>query len=128
MTLRRAVKPSLAGGCRMCAVSCERVVHPAGCIDAGCLRSYSYERDGHLYFGCMEGVFAVEIDRARFDEMEGERGFGGLRVAKEPLPICRVGVERTFEHRPHGACVNPEFLLAHPGGAFPIGREEPSPG
>ena len=107
--LRRGTTPSVAGGCRMCAVSCERVVHPAGCIAAGCLRSYSYERDGSTYFGCLEGVFAVEIDRARFDDLEAERGFGGLRVAREPLAVCRVGVERTFEHRPHGTCVNPGF-------------------
>ena len=39
-------------------------------------------------------------------------GFGGLRAAREPLPICRSAVERTFEHRGVGRCINPDFLLS----------------
>ncbi|MEW6583414.1 MAG: hypothetical protein AB1416_11720, partial [Actinomycetota bacterium] len=114
MPVRRSAAPSAAGGCRMCAVSCERVVYPAGCIASGCLRCYSYLQGGRTYFGCVEGVFRVEIDRALFDELEAQRGgFGGLRAAREPLPVCRTAVDRTFEHRPHGDCVNPGF--APPG-------------
>jgi hypothetical protein len=31
--------------------------------------------------------------------------------------MCRTEVERTFEHRSDGPCVNPDFLLsAHRGG------------
>jgi hypothetical protein len=105
--------PSAAGGCRLCPVRCERLVYPAGCLERHCPRLYSYERDGRVLFGCLEKVFAVEIDRERFDELQARRGgFGGLRVARDPLPVCPVDVERTFEHRRHGSCVNPDFLLS----------------
>ena len=89
-------------------MACERVVEPAGCIEAGCPRLYSYEREGHTWIGCLEGVYEVEI------ELEGLRrlqrtaaGFGGLRASREPLPICRSQVERTFEHRVVGQLHQP---------------------
>ena len=116
MSLTRPSRPSPAGGCHECPVRCEKVVYPAGCIDAECPSSYSYEHRGRLYFGCVEKVFRVEIDRALFDEMQAQPGgFGGLRVVRDPFPICRSEVDRTFEHRMHGGCVNPDFLLSGSG-------------
>lgn len=106
-----AIEP--AGSCRQCPVSCERTVSPAGCLESQCPRLYSYERDGRTWIGCMEGVYRVEIDLERFRRMQrSAAGFGALRASREPLPICRSSVERTFEHRCASACVNPDFLLS----------------
>lgn len=106
------------GSCRQCAVSCERVVYPAGCFEARCPRLYLHETGGRTWMGCIGGVFAVEIDVERFRRLQRTAvGFGALRVAREPMPECRAEVQRTFAHRPGGPCVNPEFLVsAAPGG------------
>lgn len=116
MSLRRLAGPTEAGGCRRCPVSCERLVYPAGCIESGCSRVYSYEQHGRMVFGCIEKVFGVEIDRAAFDAMQRQAGgFGALRVVGEPLSICRSAVDPTFAHRGDGGCVNPDFLGAARG-------------
>lgn len=111
-----ASAPARAGSCRACPVSCERVVHPAGCLEAGCSRLYSHERDGRSYVGCLEGVYRVEIDLDLFHALQRtvRGGFGALRAEREPLPMCRSEVESTFEHRADGPCINPDFLLSGP--------------
>lgn len=124
MTRVRFSRPAtvpVSGSCRQCPVSCERVVEPAGCIEAGCPRLYSYEREGGTWIGCLEGVYEVEI------ELEGLRrlqrtaaGFGGLRASREPLPICRSQIERTFEHRVVASCINPDFLLSSAGATYTV--------
>lgn len=103
-----------AGSCRHCPVGCERVVEPVGCLESGCPRLYSHVRDGRTWIGCMEGVYDVEIDLDGLQRLQRTKiGFGSLRAAREPLPICRSQVERTFEHRvTTAACVNPDFLLS----------------
>ncbi len=102
-----------AGSCRHCPIACERVVEPAGCIEARCPRLYSHVRDGRTWIGCMEGVYDVEIDLDGFTRLQRTAaGFGALRASREPLPICRSEVERTFEHRAGAPCVNPDFLLS----------------
>lgn len=104
-----------AGSCRQCPVGCDRVVHPGGCLAAGCPRLYTYREDGRTWAGCLEGVYAVEVDLDALRRAERTRaGFGALRAQREPLPICRSEVERTFAHRSAGACVNPDFLLSAP--------------
>lgn len=104
-----------AGSCRMCPVGCERVVYPSGCVESGCSRLYTYERDGRRVMGCLEQVFRVEIDVECFRELQRTRlGFGALRVRRDPLPQCVCAIERTFAHRPHGDCGNPGFLAAAP--------------
>ncbi len=103
------------GACGQCPVRCERVVYPSGCIQSGCPRLYSYVRDGREVMGCLDRVFWAEIDVERFRALQRTRaGFGGLRVWREPSAICRCAIERTFDHRPHGPCVNPDFLGAAP--------------
>jgi len=111
-----------AGSCRHCPIACERVVEPAGCIEAGCPRLYAHVRDGRTWIGCMEGVYDVEIDLDGFERLQDTTtGFGALRAAREPLPICRSGVERTFEHRASSApCVNPDFLLSATGTTYAV--------
>lgn len=104
-----------AGSCRMCPVSCERVVYPSGCVEARCERLYTYERAGRTLMGCLEQVFRVEIDVEAFRAMQRTRaGFGALRVWRDPLGMCRCAVEPTFEHRRHGPCVNPDFRESAP--------------
>lgn len=104
-----------AGSCRQCAVGCERVVHPAGCLQSGCPRLYSHHEDGRTWVGCLEGVYRVEIDLGALRAASRSRaGFGALRAHREPLAICRADVERTFAHRTDEPCVNPDFLLSAP--------------
>ncbi len=101
------------GSCRQCAISCERVVYPAGCFESACPRLYMHEAGGRTWMGCVDGVFGVEIDVERFRRLQRTAvGFGALRVAREPLPECRAEVQRTFAHRTGGPCVNPEFLVS----------------
>lgn len=116
-----AAVSAAAGSCRQCPVSCERTVRPAGCLEAGCPRLYSYERDGRTWVGCMEGVYRVEIDLERLRRMQRTAaGFGSLRAAREPLPICDASVERTFEHRSDAPCVNPDFLFSGTDVAYTV--------
>jgi hypothetical protein len=113
MTPSAAATALVAGSCRQCPVSCERVVQPAGCVESDCPRLYSYEREGRTWMGCLEGVYRVEIDLEGFRRLQRTAaGFGSLRASREPLGICRSAVERTFEHRGEADCVNPDFLLS----------------
>ena len=113
MTPSAAATALVAGSCRHCPVSCERVVEPAGCIEIGCPRLYSYERDGGTWVGCLEGVYRVEIDLEGLRRLQRTAaGFGALRAAREPLPMCRSSIEHTFEQRAQEPCVNPDFLLS----------------
>lgn len=115
MALTRQARREAVSSCRRCPVACERVVYPAGCIAASCSRLYAYEEAGRTYIGCLARVYEVEIDLDAFRRLERTKGgFGALRAMREPLPVCRTEIERTFEHRDHGACVNPDFLLSAP--------------
>jgi hypothetical protein len=98
--------------CRQCPVTCDRVVYPAGCVDADCEKLYSEDRDGRIVMGCAAGVFRAEIDVERFELAQRSRfGFGALRVERDPLAVCRTSVDEAFPHRSEQACTNPEFLL-----------------
>ena len=118
------------GGCRLCPVYCEKIVYPAGCVESGCPRLYAYEEAGRTYIGCLEKVYPVDIDLELFQRLQRAKGgFGGLRASREPLPICRTEVERTFEHRAEGACVNPDFLLSAPRRPYTVtARSRPGTG
>jgi hypothetical protein len=108
-------RESATGSCRRCPAFCERVVYPAGCVDAGCDRVYAYEEGGRTYIGCLEKVFTVEIDLELLRQGQRARGgFGAIKTARDPLPMCRTEVETTFPHRACGGCVNPDFLLSAP--------------
>ena len=97
--------------CRRCEVHCDKVVYPAACIERACPFSYAYEEHGHTYVGCMQRVFAVEIDlRLLREAQERHEGFGAVRAVRKPLPMCRVEVEGCYEARSGDlGCVNPEF-------------------
>ena len=97
--------------CRRCEVHCEKVVYPSACLSGGCPFAYAYEEHGHTFMGCMQKVFAVEIDLGMLQAAERRReGFGAVRAARRPLPMCLSEVDPCYSHRTGElGCVNPEF-------------------
>jgi hypothetical protein len=104
--------------CRRCEVHCDKVVYPGACLARGCPFVYSYEAWGNTYVGCMQKVYDVEIDLDMLSAAERRRpGFGAIRAVRQPLPMCKAEVERTYDSRgDEGSCVNPEF------GELPVGE------
>ena len=97
--------------CRRCEVHCDKVVHPSACIAKSCPFLYSYEAHGHRYVGCLQKVYAVEIDLDKLEAAERHGGFGAVRAIRQPLPMCHTEVESTYESRTDDlGCVNPEFF------------------
>ena len=100
--------------CRQCCSFCDRVVHPAGCVESGCSFLYLYddEETGARYMGCMNKVFQAEIDVAVFEAAQRTRhGFGAVKMTGSPIEPCRVSVERAYDgHGEPFECVNPGFL------------------
>ncbi len=109
--------------CRQCCTFCDRVVHPAGCIESSCPYLYLYddEASGRRYMGCLGNVFKVEIDVEVFEEAERTRQrFGGVRITGRPTPRCQTSVERAYEgHGEAFECVNPSFFEPPDTGADP---------
>lgn len=107
---------STAGECRQCRAFCDKLVDPAGCLEMGCRYLYTYEdaRTGGRYMGCMNKVFAAEIDFDLFLIAERAReGFGGIKMTGDPLPHCQFTVERAYEgDGPAYECVNKRFFDA----------------
>ena len=106
--------------CRRCEVHCDKVVYPGACIERSCPFVYAYEAWGHTYVGCMQKVYAVEIDLDLLQAAEARAdGFGGIRATGAPLPMCKVEVAECYEARGDElGCRNPEF--------HEIPRERPS--
>ena len=100
--------------CRQCCAFCDRVVHPSGCIESGCSYLYLFDDEdtGTRYMGCMNKVFSVEIDVELFREAERTRvGYGGVKLAGEPLPQCQIAVDRAYQGDSAAFdCVNPAFF------------------
>ncbi|HEY7198019.1 MAG TPA: hypothetical protein VH306_12600 [Gaiellaceae bacterium] len=105
------LRPQDETECRRCDVHCDKVVYPAACVSGACPFLYAYEEWGHTYVGCMQNVYDVEIDLDVLREAEQTKlGFGAVRAARRPLPMCRAEVSPCYEHRTGGmGCVNPEF-------------------
>ena len=97
--------------CRRCEVHCDKVVYPGACIERACPFVYAYEAWGHTYVGCMQQVYAVELDLDLLRAAEARReGFGGIRATGAPLPMCKVEVAACYESRGDElGCRNPEF-------------------
>ncbi len=97
--------------CRRCVVHCDKVVYPGACLERSCPFVYTFVEFGHTYVGCMQKVFGVEIDLALLREAERRwPGFGAIRAVRNPLPMCKAEVERTYGHRQDEiGCRNPEF-------------------
>jgi hypothetical protein len=97
--------------CRRCEIHCDKVVHPAACVERACPFLYAYEAWGHTYIGCMQKVFTVEIDLDLLQAAERRGGFGAVRAVRRPLPMCQTEVESTYLGRANDlGCVNPEFF------------------
>ena len=74
-------------------------------------------------------MHAAEVDLGVLEQCaEDERGFGGIRAVRVPLPICSAVVDSAYPRRlPEIGCVNPEFYEPPGGGTFEITlREQPS--
>jgi hypothetical protein len=92
---------------------CDRVIQPATCLRQQCPSLYFYDDplNGTRYMGCAHKVFATEIDVALFEQAERGRGYGVLKLAREPTARCKFEIERAHE-RPPGEefhCVNRRF-------------------
>jgi hypothetical protein len=97
--------------CRRCEIHCDKVVHPAACVERACPFLYAYEAWGHTYIGCMQKVFTVESDLDLLQAAERSGGFGAVRAVRRPLPMCQTEVESTYLGRANDlGCVNPEFF------------------
>jgi hypothetical protein len=86
------------------------VIAPATCVAAGCPSLYTYDDplSGNRYMGCAHSVFASEIDVALFEEAERGRGYGVLKLAREPRTCCAFTVEKAHES-PEFHCRNRRF-------------------
>ncbi len=104
--------------CDRCDVRCEKVVYPAACVERSCPFLSAFEAHGHRWVGCMQKVYGVEIDLDLIVEAEAKRpGFGAVKAARRPLPMCRSEIESVYERRVSElGCVNPEFH------ELPVGR------
>ncbi len=113
--MARIADPAAQGSeCRQCCSFCDRVLLPSGCLESNCSYLYLYddEESGRRYMGCLNKVFKVEIDVEVFEQAERSRhGFGGVRMARAPLPRCRSTVERAYHGQGEAFdCVNPGFF------------------
>ena len=113
--MARAANKARASECRRCATYCDRVIRPASCISAACPYLYHYDDplSGRRYMGCLQKVFATEIDVQLFEEAERSRaGFGAVKLSGEPLGRCDFSVEQAFDGGDAEAyrCVNRRFF------------------
>ena len=105
-----SVTRTQVGECRQCRSFCDKMVAPRGCIEAGCRYLYSYvdRLNGAQYVGCMQEVFAAEVELSAVLE---PGGFGGVMMTGEPLPHCQFTVERAYEGGGESyECVNRRFF------------------
>jgi hypothetical protein len=104
------LRPQDETECRRCGVHCDKVVYPAACVERSCPFLYAYEEFGHTYVGCMQNVFAVDIDLDLLRQAErGSLGFGAVKAARQPLPMCAAEIEPCYGASDGLDCVNPEF-------------------
>ena len=108
----RIVRQTQANECRRCSTFCDRVIAPAACVEQDCPFLYAYDDplSGRRFMGCVQKVFATEIDVELFRAAERTRaGFGTVRLAGYPLARCRFEVEQAREGV-EAPCVNPRFF------------------
>lgn len=97
--------------CRSCGVVCERVVYPGHCLKSGCRYVYAVRERDTTYFGCVEQVFAAELDVAPFESQARVDLYGALRARRPPRAECRTHVEQAYAFKySWNTCVNPVFL------------------
>jgi hypothetical protein len=82
-------------------------------MEMGCRYLYTYEdiSTGSRFIGCMNKVFAGEINLDLFLLADAGRGYGGIKMTGQPLPHCQFSVERAYEGEgPAYECVNRKFF------------------
>ena len=95
--MARIVRRTDANECRRCTTFCDRVIAPSACVAQACPFLYAYDEPltGRRYMGCMQKVFATEIDVELVREAERTRaGFGTVRLAGYPTARCAFEVEQ----------------------------------
>lgn len=111
--MARAARRTEANECRQCNCFCDRVISPAGCVDAGCPALYSYDDplSERRYMGCAHKVFDCEIDVDLFERARSARGgFGAVKVTGAPRAVCDFSIEQAYESRSvRHRCVNRSF-------------------
>jgi hypothetical protein len=113
--MARMVRRTEVNECRQCSTYCDRVIAPASCVADRCPYLYAYDDplSGRRFMGCLQQVFATEIDVELFRDAERTRqGFGSVRLAAAPLERCRFTVEQAYDGRGLEAyrCVNKRFF------------------
>ena len=73
--MARIVRRTEINECRRCSTFCDRVIAPATCVADSCPNLYAYDDPltGRRYMGCLQQVFATEIDVEMFREAERTR-------------------------------------------------------
>ena len=107
----RTARRTEAAECRQCLTYCDRVIAPATCVARALPSLYTYDDplSGIRYMGCAQYVFATEIDVKLFEEAERGRGYGALKLAREPLACCAFSVEKAHERPGEFHCRNRRF-------------------
>lgn len=113
--MARIIRRTEINECRQCSTYCDRVIAPANCVADGCPYLYAYDDplSGRRFMGCLQQVFATEIDVELFRRAERTRaGFGTVRMAAAPQRNCRFTVEQAYDGRGLEAyrCVNKTFF------------------
>jgi hypothetical protein len=113
--MARIVRRTEINECRRCSTFCDRVIAPANCVADSCPNLYAYDDPltGRRYMGCLQQVFATEIDVEMFRDAERTRaGFGTVRLANAPLRRCRFTVEQAYDGNglEDFRCVNKRFF------------------
>jgi hypothetical protein len=108
--MARMVRRTEVNECRRCSTYCDRVIAPATCVADGCPYLYAYDDplSGRRYMGCLQQVFATEIDVELFEAAERTRaGYGAVKLASHPRERCAFSIERAFPA--FDECVNRRF-------------------
>jgi hypothetical protein len=133
--MARAARRTQTNECRRCSTFCDRVIDPGTCVAAGCVLLYEFEDplSGRRFMGCMQKVFASEIDVELFEAAQRTRaGYGTVKLSGEPLRRCAFQVEQAYRGAGSEAgCVNRRFFDAPDSGpdalrAFDLRHGPPS--
>jgi hypothetical protein len=119
--MARMARKTTSNECRLCSTFCDRVIQPSSCVAAACPNLYEFDDplSGRRYMGCLQKVFASEIDVRLFAEAERTRaGFGAVKLTGPPLRRCAFEVEQAYSSaasdRP--SCSNRRFFDAPDSG------------
>lgn len=112
--MAQKARKTQAHECRKCDTFCDRVIKPATCVASACSALYEYDDplSGRRYMGCLNKVFAVEIDVELFAEAERTpAGFGAVKLAGAPRRQCEFQVEQAYiGFGEDKRCVNRRFF------------------